>query len=227
MLPSMIVNFSKGFVFIHIPKTGGSSIAATLKKDVPDNQQRLHRFCSRLGFSGFRKHLAVARNTKHETYQQFIDQFEQRTGLPQSVALALRPVAFVRHPVSRFISLHRYLLAKCRESYPEVPSDINAWRAVVQEGTAPYLAGIRSLKAQSSFVQGTEVRYFLGKFEALDEDVKRLGAVIGADLNLRHLNQSARRPASKNDWLDLSETTMVFLQEAYAEDFRNFGYSTD
>ncbi|WP_373636590.1 sulfotransferase family 2 domain-containing protein [Yoonia sp. BS5-3] len=223
----MIVNFQRRFVFVHIPKTGGSSIAAALSTDAPDMHQRVHRVCAKLGLPAFRKHLAGAQDTKHETYQQFINRFEGRTGLPQSVAYSLRPVAFVRHPVSRFISLHRYLLAKHANTYPEVPADINAWAAVVRDGTAPYLERIRSLLTQSTFIEGVQQECFLGRFETLEQDIVKLGAHIRTELHLKHLNQSAKRPASKSDWQGLSEKNLSFLREKYADDFVNFGYSAE
>jgi len=91
----MIVNDHFKFVFAHIPKTAGTSVRIAL------------------GALDGNTTLGVA-DTKHETPREFLENYQSRTGLSPDRIRSYRFVCFVRHPVDRFASLHRYLVETYR-----------------------------------------------------------------------------------------------------------------
>ncbi len=210
----MIVDFERGFVFVHIPKTGGTSVDAALR---PGPLPRLRKLRRRLGLPLPPALRAVAPRGKHETYADWLAAFPDRTGRPEAEARALRPVCFCRNPYARFVSLHRYLLGAKRRKFPQVPADIDAFAAAVEDGRAPWLDDLRSLRSQSSFIEGAEDP-LVGRFETLAEDFARIAASFGITAKLRHHNRSG---AGRTD---LSPRSRGILAELYRRDFELFGY---
>lgn len=166
---------------------------------------------------------AVSRKTKHETYLEFLRQFDERTAQGELIARQLLPIAFSRHPYDRFSSLHRYLLQRQRANYPEVPLDINDFAALVGRESHPWLDTIRSLKPQSDFIVGTPNNCFLGRFERLAESINELNAKLGVTLTLPHLNQSGG--VARGNGLNAESKRLIFLH--YKSDFSAFDYEPE
>lgn len=216
----MVVDWDKGFVFIHVPKTGGSSIQAAIRPKRPSEFLKLRR---KLGLPVPLSFAAVSPKTKHETYEDWLAQFTKRTGRPVSEARKLVPILFCRHPVDRFASLHRYLLKKHRETYPDVPEDINAFVDQLREGTAPHLAQIMSLRPQCDFLPA-DGRAEIGRFETLAEDFKRIFAPFGITAELPRLNTSRAAGQAGDGGLGLTPENTAYLAQRYQQDMETFGY---
>src|SRR5688500_2268062 len=122
----MIVNARFGFVFIHVPKTAGSSVAAAL--------------AARPG----RRRAWESRATKHETHAEFLAHFAARSGRDASEVAHFRVFAFVRNPWDRFVSLHRYLLQQQTAKYPLVPPEVNAFARLLRDPPS-WTVSMRSL----------------------------------------------------------------------------------
>lgn len=210
----MVVDFERGFVFVHIPKTGGTSVQAALR---PGALPRFRKLRRRLGLPLPAALRAVAPRGKHESYSDWLAAFAGRTGRPVADALALRPICFCRNPYARFASLHRYLLGAKRRKFPDVPEDLDAFVRAVEDGQAPWLAGLRSLRSQSSFIEGA-ADPLIGRFETLEEDFRRIAAGFGITSGLRHRNRSGPSDTP------LSPRSRAWLAERYREDFDRFGY---
>lgn len=215
----MVVNFEYKFVFIHVPKTAGTSIARMLKNLKGSGPQSKFDFRRLLGGEALAKK-AVSKTTKHETYLEFLERFEERTKLEGTIARQLLPIAFARHPYDRFSSLHRYLLQKQRAKYPDVPLDINDFAALVGRESHPWIDTIRSLKPQSDFIVGAPDDFFLGRFERLAESIEELNAMLGVTLELPHLNQSDG--VAQGSGLTADSKRIIFLH--YESDFSTFDY---
>lgn len=218
----MVVNFEYNFVFIHIPKAAGTSITRMLG-ELKGSGGR-----SKLDIRRFLKTEILAKNsvskeTKHETYNEFIEHFERRTGRGKELACGLLPIAFTRHPIDRFASLHRYLIQKHRAKYPNVPIDINDFAALIEQGNHPWLDSIRSLKPQSDFLDGIPNRCFIGRYECLADDVLKLSSMLGANLDLPHLNVSANDTLSST----LTDETKRIIFRRYERDFAHFKYASE
>lgn len=200
-------------MFIHIPKTAGSSIRHALEAlKVPTHEERM-------------ADQAGTAKTYHETYRQFLDAYEERTGNPVETARALRPIAFIRNPYTRFMSVHAYLTELRPGLYPDLPRDINDFAAAFDAGEGAWVHKIRGLRPQSDFLAGTEDRAdrFLGRFESIKDDIKRLEDFIGEPLmQLPHKKKSS---VGKKDYRDvLSDKTLDILRKKYAVDFTGLDY---
>lgn len=81
----MVISDSHSFLFIHIPKTAGKSIAAALAPE------------------GERKHALCLKGKKHESVEDFV----KRNG--RGVFQRYYSFCVVRHPFDRFMSHYAYL----------------------------------------------------------------------------------------------------------------------
>lgn len=222
----MILNDKHRFVFVHIPKTAGTSVSKALEALDGRNTEAMAK-------------------TKHETPMDLFAHFAERTGDSSGLdkVKSYRFLCFVRYPVDRFVSLHRYLVTTHRRAYPQVPTSINRFADVAAE-RPDWSTAIHSLRPQADFVRGIDP--WIGRFESLEEDFSLLCEMIDADLKLEHLNAStgASTRKSANPWtlrtmlsrikrvrrsLDVSSEPMTAqsrtkLELLYAEDMERFDY---
>ena len=211
----MIIDEKRKLIFIHIPKTAGTSIRIALKP-------RLSKLEKKLIKSPIKKDLssAVSTKTKHETYSEFIENFYSRTGLEKSVLDDFTFFAFVRNPIDRFESLHRYLIKTHRVIYPNVPEDINTFVEDVIHQKYDYLKKIRSLKTQHSFIENIDnKRIIIGRYEKLLIDWEKISNQFGISSELEHLNKS-----SNNEAKGMNEQSKKLISNYFASDFEHFGY---
>lgn len=200
-------------IFIHIPKTGGSSINPLLWP---------------------------GKRTEADLWMGFVDRFRnkyQTGGLQHLLARYVREevgsevfasyfkFAFVRNPFDRLVSQYAYLSqrADLRE-YLQVP-----------EGT-PFRDYVRivedsdhvQVKPQIEFthdVDGTQLVDFIGRFERYEEGFNHVMTVLGLpDLQLPHNNQSVRERDYRQYYDD---ETAEIVAVRYAADLAAFGYSFD
>jgi hypothetical protein len=217
----MVVDWEKRFVFIHVPKTGGTSIQAALGREKPG---KFLRKLYSLGVPAPPAIAAVSWATKHETYEEWLARFQTRTGRDEKAARELLPIMFCRHPVSRFLSLHRFLLKSKSREFPDIPEDINRFATVALDPNSPYESNIRSLRPQVDFLP-RHGKVEIGKFETLELDFAKIFSKFGINRSLPRLNTS--RPKSAAQDQELSATSLRALCDFYAEDFRAFGYQVD
>jgi hypothetical protein len=185
---------------------------------------------------------AAVAATKHETPSDFLAHYLRRTRRSPDELADYLFVAFVRDPVDRFASLHRYLLADTRSKpqgllarlwpafartkrqrrYPHVPPTLDGFARLLADPPA-WTQTIRSLRPQTDYTAG--ITPFVGRFEALSADFGLLCERLGVSLALPHVNAS--RPASslKPAGADLSPQALAILQRHYASDYAAFGYT--
>jgi len=201
------INYDKKFIFIHIPKTAGTSLRVALNM---------------LPFD-------------HFTAQYFHDNynFEFKRFIK---------FAFVRNPLSRFISLYNYV--RMEESYYHSSKYPNTSMA----GKHPFYETCHQMSVEqfieylvdpsnafifrnSQFLPqsnwfslngeiGTEFYDFVGKYENILEDTKLLSKLINVNIQLPYLNQSIK----KFEKSQLSINSQALLQDYYAKDYELFKY---
>jgi len=201
----MILDAEKKFIFIHIPKTAGTSVRHALKPKKPTSPNALNA--------------ATNKRTKHETYSEFIGNFSKRTGLDKKVLDDFTFIAFVRHPVQRFVSLHSYLLKSHRKTYPLVPESIDTFVEDVVYKKHFYLKKIRSLKTQHSFIEGIEdSQKIIGRYENLTKDWEKISSHFGIRSKLLHLNKTSHNS------IGMTRKSEQLISEYFSTDFDHFGY---
>ena len=212
-------------LFVHLAKTGGTSVRRILKASAVNSFDCLH----------------------HHTFIRFRDgrPTERREFSPTD--LGPYPLAFlmVRHPLARLISCYRYFIAGGLNAQPGdrfFHGDQTAQRFL--ERVAPSFEQccqqLPAIAARLPHFQPMSVwldalpnpladRVFTGRQERFDADLQLLFEQLGVPLELALLQRSnssgPSQSASRESGLSADATAQ--LQTFYAEDFRRFGYSLE
>ncbi|GAA4719413.1 hypothetical protein GCM10023216_05060 [Isoptericola chiayiensis] len=200
----------KSVLFVHVPKTGGSSIETALRRSdfnqydrdsaTGTDQPNWFRRCSP-------QHIHAER--LRETYR-----------IKRFTAVFL----VVRDPIARFRSevAHRARKHRIRFTDESVESWTRTMFAKYQKD--PYVLD-NHLRPQSEFVlrKAQVYRYEDGLSAALADLDKRFDLAIDTEVPHR-LNSGERRPGFSSSDVPISRGTEALLREFYREDFEAFGY---
>lgn len=213
----MIISPGRGYVFIHIPKTGGTSMAAALEArahrddiligDTEKAQRRRGRVAPL-------RARAAGRLWKHSTLAD-IDGILSGADLDRMLCFCL-----VRNPWDRVVSYYHWLRGQSFDheavriaaatdfagflSHPHTQASLRAW---------PFGRYMRD-------ASGRERGSFL-RLEQLPEDWGPLVDRLGFTPGIGHKNRSDRAA----DWRGYyDDTTRAIVAEVCAEDIRRFGY---
>ena len=197
-----LYNREKNFIFIHIPKTGGTSMESI----------------GWLG-EGYNKHYDMEFFKKAYGNDPDID-FDN-----------LFKFAFVRDPYTRFASgvLGHAVSSNKMDLLLGAMGEDEAKKIDKERFTAFTLKhehkfnGIVAIKPQHSFltIDGEMVMDFIGRFENLQEDFNTLCKKFGyADIKLPHINKGRY---TDYDELYTPETRKI-VREYFSKDFEMFGY---
>ena len=209
----MFICTSLGLIFVHIYKTGGSSVTRALQSHVGRLERRLHRL-------GRCRNRLVSRHTYHNLPQHSLAR-EIRDRLPDQLFGRCFKFAFVRNPWSLQLSLFRYVqrspdhpqhadfaALSCFEAYIE-------WLDMLPNG--PH-------RVQCDFVMdenGQPLLDFIGRFERLEADFAAVADRFGWQGQLPHLNASNDDPDFRKFYSRKSRDTVGRLHKA---DIEAFGY---
>jgi len=194
------------FLFFHIPKTGGMSLIKMGK-------------CQNPPLLISNGHITVERLRK-QVGERFDSAFR---------------FGFVRNPFDRFVSAYHYL-RHMTEDNPYWPDDHEKKKTLEQFSDfaefcarfdeIPEMADYLAFRPMAYWVceNGRSVLDFTGRFESLEEDVRRLAPQIGLHVPLQKHNTSAHKP-----WRSYYEAghCVDLVRRLYAEDFDLFSYSAD
>lgn len=215
----MIISPGRKYIFVHIPKTGGTSLALALEGrahrddiligDTPKAQKRKPRL-KRLNVAG--------RLWKHSTLAD-IDGLLTPTLLEQMFVFTL-----VRNPWDRMVSYYHWLRDQSFD-HPAVglakACDFNAF--VLH----PQIAHSVSAAPYSSYVTDASGHLRVNAFvrlEAFATDMRPVAEHLGFDLDLPHVN-SSRRPRDYRT--AYSDATAAAVAQMSAVDIARFGYQFD
>ncbi|WP_412564029.1 sulfotransferase family 2 domain-containing protein [Thalassobius sp. MITS945101] len=212
----MFISHGRQYIFIHIPKTGGTSMALALeeraKKDdvlIGDTPKAAKR---RRKFSGAETR---GRLWKHAT----LADIEGLVGLEEVEHYFT--FTMVRNPWDRMVSYYHWLqaqgfdhpavqLAKSEE-FSGFLSHPMTWRAQKEAPARHYMTDAR----------GNEVCDLYLRLEHLEEDLPDLEAHLGFRLALPKANASSRTRDYRSYY---SDADAAFLAEICGEDIARFGY---
>jgi Sulfotransferase family len=235
----VIIAHTPQFVFIHIHKTGGTSVAASLLRDLAPEDIAVREGPGRAAES------ADQTPSKHGTA------VEARDYIGSEAWERYFTFAIVRHPIDRALSLYRYIEAQARPprkpwsrrvidraagrghrpgrdrqalSWPEVRAYLDS--ATISDYLRhPLLDDAPGMKSQSSSLcdsSGGLIVDFVGRYERLETDMSYVRHHLGLpDRPLPWLNPSER---NGNLPTDLSPEDRSYLVARYEEDFRRFDY---
>jgi hypothetical protein len=213
----MIISPGRQFIFVHIPKTGGTALAMALEGraraddillgDTPKAQRRKHRL------KGVQ---ARGRLWKHATLAD-IDGLVSAAQIAESFCFTL-----VRNPWDRMVSYYHWLrmqgfdhpavaLAKALDfsgflNHPQTLASLRAWPY------GRYMKDVGGVERCQAFI----------RLEHFDADAAPLWAHLGFRLTLERVNASVR-DANYRRYYNDSDANL--LAEYCAQDVTRFGYS--
>lgn len=213
----MIISPGRRYVFVHIPKTGGTALALALEGraqpddillgDTPKAQRRKHRL---------KGAQAAGRLWKHSTLAD-IDGLVSRDQIAESYCFTL-----VRNPWDRMVSYYHWLRGQRFDhpavglahaltfseflNHPQTRASLTAW---------PYGRYMKD-------ATGTERCAAYIRLEQLERDAAPLWAHLGFRLVLDRVNRSDRAPDYRGYY---SPDDAALVADLCAEDIARFGYS--
>ncbi|WP_108482586.1 sulfotransferase family 2 domain-containing protein [Oceaniglobus ichthyenteri] len=212
----MIISPGRRFVFVHVPKTGGTSLTLALEAramkddiligDTPKAQRRRKRL------KGLQ---ARGRLWKHATLADI------EGVLPQETLEAMQVVTLVRNPWDRMVSYYHWLrdqtfdhpataLAKTLNFADFLRHD-HTQRSFSAEHFGHYVTGSDGAERPALFI----------RLEHLAQDLRPFEAHLGFSFDMPHYN-SSRRPGGYRALYD--SDTRDLLGRMCARDIARFGY---
>jgi hypothetical protein len=209
----MPVSHAHRTIFIHIPRSAGTSVSVALGICQPGNtSDNSYRPSDLFGFDGrhFAQHLTAREVCSRVGRQKFADYFK---------------FAIVRNPYARLVSAYYQGFAKGDRGRTDVEGFRRFVRRHLPEQCQRPLEADRHrhLKSQSVFVvdeSGREMVDFIGHAERLPEDMHEVARRIGAAIDIPHLNRTHDFDVEAHFDADARRVT----HELYGEDFDRFGY---
>ena len=224
----MIISLYKKFLFIHIPKTAGTSIKTELEKYGERNHYEEKKL---LGLYK-KKHAFYP----HTTASELIDTIGEKP------LKNIFKFAFVRNPWDRMLSLYTFTLLSAQkrlehkltrkdhiseEDDKKTVSDLggqgfNKWLISTDYNNDIYGTPLTRLP-QSHWLtdQNNEIIVdFIGKYESLYKDLSSITSRLNIKVNLSHLNRS-----NHDDWWKTyDENAFNFVKKHFQDDIEKFNY---
>lgn len=215
----MIVSHRHRYIFVHIPKTGGTSLNLALEarvgrddiilSDTPKGRNRRRRV---------RDAPARGRLWKHSTLADI-------EGLVDPAIFAdYLLIAMVRNPWARAVSYHRWL---GQQGFANPAVDLAKrlpFRDFLRQPLIRHQMGVPARRYLTDGA-GREYPALFLRLEHLDQDLPQLAERLGFDPGpLPHANRSGQG----GDWRAAYDgPSAAIIAEAAAEDIARFGYAFD
>jgi hypothetical protein len=214
----MLISHRHGFAFIHVPKTGGTSVARALWRHADHTEGYWANRC--LALVGIHvNHYAPVTMRK---FRPHTPADELRRNLPAGTFERLFTFAFVRNPWDLLVSYYHFL--RDAEGHGDHVSHRRRRTARLPdfEAYVRYEIG-RGKISQTRMVADRHGRVlvdFLGRYESLATDFAHACRRIGLEATLGHANTSAR-----TDYRDYYTPRLAALvRDHFADDVERFGY---
>ena len=209
----MLVSYRNNFLFVHVPKTGGTSVRHALRKyrhnpDIFRINQTLA--CFGIEVNHFSRDFRKLKFRAHERADRIADV------MPDEIFQRLFKFAFVRNPWDLIASLYKFIRKTPshkrhrlvnRMSFPEF-IDFALFKQLCHQK--------RLLTDQN----GNLLVDFVGRFENLESDFAQVARQLQLDAKIPHLNQT--NPSAYQDFYD--ENLRAKVSSAYRDDIEQFQY---
>lgn len=213
----MLYSASKSFLFIHVPKTAGTSIRSVLEP-----------YCGKKGaFNYLARRLEQFPKTVHSigltrlrTYDAHSTYSDISKIIPTDELNNLFKFCFVRNPYDRAYSYYLHVLGHTSHREYEKIKGYGSFSIMLQN-----LGEIKEPSQKSYLVNdNNEICVdFIGKLENIRNDFQEICTKFDIDFQLPVKNKRKHKPWQEayqgDDW--------KYIAEYYAEDFEAFDYSKD
>lgn len=217
----MLLSYRYNFLFVHIAKTGGTSVRAALAPLRWRDPLYWPAFlCSRLShLTGHRTASKLPRHAKVIAAKEM---------LPHEVFEKLFKFAFVRNPWDLQVSSWHHI----RRERPHLLTGIEDFPTFIRwklDPTRPYQYHIdTSIELQSDYLKdlsGKVIVDFIGHYETLQDDFDKVCRTIGiAPKHLPHKRQAKNRSDYRKYY---SDEIAELIAHRFRPDIEAFGYTFD
>jgi len=218
----MILNHDRRFLFIHVPKTAGTTVTRTLSRyttfrDIELGGTKYGEALQNLFASRFDLR-------KHSTAAQI------KAKCPPHLWRSFFVFAFVRNPYARAYSVYRFLQRWKDGPHHEMVADLSfhdfLTSGAVQDGTVEIARPqVHWLAPEGKVLPGID---FIGRVERFAED---FGFVLSVIHRRRETWDGARHDNASTkaeEWrTEMTPAVRAAIEEIYAQDFALFGYDVD
>ena len=211
----MIISPGRGYIFVHIPKTGGTSLALALEDrahrddiligDTPKAKKRKGRL------KGLQ---AKGRLWKHSTLADIYGVIGAEDMRAMFIA------TLVRNPWERIVSYYHWLQTQSFDHPAVTLSKSESFDGFLHNKTITNSLRASPARFYVTDVTGTEHKAHFLRLEHLDEDLQPFETHLGFKLDMPHANQSER-----DDYRGYYDNALAeHVAEICAEDIARFGY---
>lgn len=205
----MLISDNKKFIFIHIPKTAGSSIRSALKPYAnPKSKSNVLRLL---------KNFNLPRDYRKFHFKLHSKLQDAQNKMPSEVFTSYKKIAFVRNPWDRVVSNFAFKV----HGTDRIERNRN-------DSFENFIHTEFELKKSSQFdyicdLDGRLDCDFIGRFESLAEDYMTMQDLLGIELPpLPMLNASKRRNGYQDHY---TQETKELVAKYYQKDIETFGYT--
>jgi hypothetical protein len=218
----MLLSLKYNFLFVHIAKTGGTSIRNALWRYKWTDPYRIPQFlCSRL--SAMAGHKIGAKFPRHAKL------IAAKEMLPSEVFERLFKFAFVRNPWDLQVSSYHHI----RRERPQLITHIDSFEAFLRwkldPARPPQYHADMSTELQSDYLidlHGRRIVDFIGRYEFLAEDFEEACRRIGIRRpDLPHARKAVDRRKDYRSYYD--DATAQWIADHYRQDIEAFGFRFD
>lgn len=211
-------------IFIHVPKTGGTSIELLLTgydwiaENADDYEVYLRE----------RDSWRVTGSTLHQRAPGYFDRSSRIKHATQSMARAIygehwstyRKVTFVRDPWARAVSIYRHGL---RDAPEHMPASFAEWLG------QPVVFDHVGRRVFQQFVTEWDELDFVGRFEHFDRDVVALLEMLGVEVDAGQLPHETHgsTPVDHRSYYDGDDDLIAVVAQHCESDIERFGYRFD
>ena len=207
----MIISQGRKYIFIHIPKTGGTALSLALEDRamaddifIGDTPKAVKRRAKAKKWAGDRK------LRKHST----LAELEGLVDPTEYFVLTL-----VRNPWDRMVSYYHWLKDQTFDHRAVELAKLNGFSDFLNH---PETVAVQSAETYTSYVTAPNVTPHFVRLEALADDIKGFEDHLGFKIDIPHVNRSDRDV----DWRGYySENDAELVGRIYSEDVKKFGYS--
>lgn len=211
----MVINDKYRFIFVHVPKAGGTRVTHALRS--------LH---------GNNAHW-VSTTTKHEPLWTVLMKWRTRRR-GRDCLLRRSPhtyftFGFVRNPWARILSLYQYM--RREHPIPEIAS-VHSFTEFIHRAAEEesWILELHSFRPQIDFFRrdpnGSPDVDFIGRCECLEQDFSAVTGMLGVPAPT--LPGNPGDPDSDLAYQDhYTDETAAVISDLFAEDIRTFGYGFD
>lgn len=211
----MLVSYDKKFLFLHNPKTAGTSFKNLL---LPYSEKPElcweNRLLSRIGVN-----VNLVGPWRRRRFRGHCTALDVKRSIPAAQFQGLFKFGFVRNPWSMLVSLYNYIPTRPTHRYCQRVADMTFAEFADEWSQRPEILQVPRVCDQD----GSLLLDFVGYLENISEDTARICERIGIRGNLPVKNAS-----TKTDYRHMyTDELRDLVAERLADDIQFFGYNFD